>query len=545
VLRGLDLPAGARVGGIGCGCGPITRYLGEQCAVVDSIEPMQARAAVARARTRDLDSVQIYVGTLDDVPPVPTYDVVVVIGVLEYVGRGALDPAPYLAFLRQCHAVLADGGTLVVAIENPLGDKYLTGAVEDHTNRPFDSLENYALISPARTFTRRTLQAMLGEAGFGAGEVLGAFPDYKLPRAVMSDALFGASDQLAAELPRFPSPDYLVPRLQLADEKLTWGMLVGSGVGQHFANSFIALAQKGEGASLWNPERLAILFNSERQPQFAVRTEVRGTGGELHMAREALFPDRVAEGDARDDLRHTPAATEVVVTGRDLLRVLLDDPDRRAELLRRWADLVPDDEWTPVDLVPHNIVLTAAEELVAIDQEWHVRGYGRGAVLLRGLFLSAIQLAQLTRPEDRLRPAETVDDLVRTLAAEIGLTVDEGLLDEFVAAESTFQARVNTTDATHTDRRVRSAEQLRGMFDQTLVEVRGGERFDVQWQRARTDIDNLYTMLGQRDAELAAKRSALEQATAEVSALRERLPAAVARRVTDKVLARAGLRPRG
>src|SRR4051812_5352430 len=224
VVRCLDLPADAKVLEIGCGCGPITRYLGEQCALVDSIEPMPARAAVARARTRDLPSVEVYVGARADVPPVPTYDVVVVIGVLEYVGNGALAAEPYLTFLRQCHAVLKEGGTLVVAIENPLGVKYISGAVEDHTNRPFDSLEGYALESPARTFPRRTLEQMLAEVGFGS-EVLGAFPDYKLPRAVMSDALFRTSDQLVEGLPRFPSPDYLVPRLNLSDESLTWSTL--------------------------------------------------------------------------------------------------------------------------------------------------------------------------------------------------------------------------------------------------------------------------------------------------------------------------------
>lgn len=552
VLRGLALPADARVLEIGCGCGPITRYLGETCAVVDSVEPMPARAAVARSRTRDLDNVQIFVGTLDDVPPVAAYDVVVVIGVLEYVGRGALSPAPYLSFLRQCHAVLQEGGTLVVAIENPLGVKYLTGAVEDHTNRPFDSLENYALQSPARTFPRRTLEALLAEAGFAPDEVLGAFPDYKLPRAIMSDALFHASDQLAAELPRFPSPDYLVPRLQLADEKLTWATLVASGVGQHFANSFIALGVKGEGASLWDPDHLAILFNSERQPQFAVRTEVRGKGDELHMTRTALFPDRVSEPGADDLLRHTPAKTEPVVVGRDLLHVMIAEPDRRAELLRRWAEMVPDDEWAPVDLVPHNVVLTAEDELVAIDQEWHVRGYPRNAMLVRGLFLGAIQLAQLTRPEERLRPAETVDDLVRAMAADIGLDVDEALFEEFITRESGLQARVNTTDATHTDRRVRSAEQLRSMFDQTLVEVRGGERFDFQWQRARTDIDNLYAMKREDDERrqalersLAEHQKAMLEAREEIAALRARQPRAVAVRVVKGVLSRTGLRPRG
>lgn len=555
VVRALDLPPDARVLEIGCGCGPITRYLGENCAVVDSVEPMPARAAVARARSRDLESVEVYVGTLDDVPPVPTYDVVMVIGVLEYVGLGTLDPAPYASFLRQCHAVLKDGGTLVVAIENPLGVKYVAGAVEDHTNRPFDSLEGYALQSPARTFPRRVLEAMLADAGF-TSEILGAFPDYKLPRAVMNDSLFRSSGQLVEALPRFPSPDYLVPRLQLADERLTWGTLVASGVAEHFSNSFLALAGKGVASTLWSDDRLAVLFASERQPQFAVRSEIRGSGPDLHIARSALYADRASgggdgDGDGDRTVRHAPAGTERVAVGRELLQVILDEPDRRGNLLRGWAALVPDEEWAPVDLLPHNVIVTPDGNLVPIDQEWSIRGYDRDALLLRGVFLSAVQLVGRTRPE-RLQPAETVGDLLTALAEEIGLAVTDELFDRFCAQESAFMSVVNTSDATREQRRQRSAEDLRRLRGVTLIELRGGDRFDVQWARAQVDIDRLHVAITELqelsdarqkalEKDLAVYREAFDETKKELDALRARQPVALARRVVKKALARSGV----
>jgi len=389
IVRALDLQPGMKVLEIGCGCGPITRYLGEVCGTVDSVEPMAARAKVARLRTRDLDSVEVFVGTLDDVPAEPTYDVVVVIGVLEYVGSGTSDPAPYLKFLEQCHAVLKDGGTLALAIENPLGVKYLAGAVEDHTNRPFDSLEDYVLESPARTFTRRSLDEMLGQAGF-RNEFLAAFPDYKLPRVLLSDDLFRRSGQLAQSLPRFPSPDYLVPRMNLADESLAWRTLVTSGVAEHFANSFFALAHKGAGQPLWPADRLAVLFSTERRRQFAVRAEVRETAGKLELVRTLLHPD---EPQAHtDDVRHVPAQHEGVAEGTEMVRYLLEHPAERAAMLASWVAELPssDVEWMPVDLVPHNILVDADGNPSAIDQEWEVRGFTRTSVLVRGLFMTAL-----------------------------------------------------------------------------------------------------------------------------------------------------------
>ena len=130
ILRGLDIPATAKVLEIGCGCGPLTRYLGETCARVDAVEPVEARAAVARARTADLPSVEVFVGTVEDIPADPIYDVVVVVGVLEYVGSGSADASPYVEFLRQCQERLVDGGALILAIDNALGVKYLAGVAQ-------------------------------------------------------------------------------------------------------------------------------------------------------------------------------------------------------------------------------------------------------------------------------------------------------------------------------------------------------------------------------------------------------------------------------
>ncbi|NKY09926.1 SAM-dependent methyltransferase [Cellulomonas hominis] len=535
IVRALDLTPDMTVLEIGCGCGPITRYLGESCGTVDAVEPMPARARVARLRTRDLDSVQVCVGTLDDVPAEPTYDLVVVVGVLEYIGGGTKDPAPYERFLRQVHAVLKEGGTLALAIENPLGVKYIAGSVEDHTNRPFDSLEGYALASPARTFTRRSLEALLERAGLEPVSTLAAFPDYKLPRALLSDELFRRSDELAAGLPRFPSPDYLVPRMNLADEALTWRTLVDAGVGEHFGNSLFVLSRKaGPGRDLWPQDRLSLLFSTERRVAYAVRGEVVDVAGTLEMHRTPLHPGK---GPAAPDdrVRHVPAAREPVVEGEPLLRALVDRPESRGRLLRAWVDMVPDDSAAPpVDLVPHNVMVRADGELVAIDQEWVVPGYPRSAIVLRGLFLAAQGMALLTRPET-LAPWSTVRDAVRAMADDAGVLVDEETFEEFVRHEARFQSVVAPGPDSDAARR-RAEEDLRAMWDQTLVAVRGGERFDAQWARAREVLAGHADHLAAREEEIQALRSSLAEAQSARDAAGARADAAEQER--DRLLRR-------
>ncbi len=487
LLRSVELRPDMRVLEIGCGCGPLTRYLGERVAAVDAVEPMPARARVARLRTRDLAGVEVCVGTLEDVPVEPVYDLVVVVGVLEYVGQGAASRVPYLEFLARCRDLLVDGGTLLVAIENALGVKYLAGAGEDHTNRPFDSLEGYLLQSPARTFSREVLTGLVREAGLTPATVLGAFPDYKMPRAVLADRLFDDAPDLAVRLPRFPSPDWVVPRLQLADEARLWRTLVEAGVAREFVNSFVVLATKGGGPSLWPADRLAVMFTTERQPWYAVRSEVVAQAGGLVMRRAPMGAELRPADAELPDLRHTPPAQEEVRLGAELVDLLASQPERREELLRAWADLVPGDEWAPVDLVPHNLLVASDGSLVVVDQEWRFRGYDRDCLLVRGLVWTAVRLAAATRPEAHDAP-RTVRDVVAELAAHLDLELTDDLLDRFVAAESRFQAAVNTAAALEQDRRRRSAEDLRAILGQDVLELRGGERFDLQWARAVEEL---------------------------------------------------------
>ncbi len=184
LLDAIDLRGGS-VLEIGAGCGAITTWLAERFDRVVAVEGAGIRARVARERCRHVDNVRVVASDIGALEPQPVFDVVTLIGVLEYAPRfgGTRDlPAAdaVRTMLETARAWLAPGGALVIAIENQFGLKYLAGHIEDHTARVDDGLEGYRAPGVAVTFSRAGLEEILGTAGFAVDELVLPFPDYKL-----------------------------------------------------------------------------------------------------------------------------------------------------------------------------------------------------------------------------------------------------------------------------------------------------------------------------------------------------------------------------
>ncbi|MEU0880012.1 class I SAM-dependent methyltransferase [Lentzea sp. NPDC005914] len=456
VLRALDLPAGAVALEIGSGCGAITRYLGENLALVDSVEPVAARAAVGAQRVADLDNVRVFVGVVDDVPDEQAYDLVFVIGVLEYV-----QDRP--AFLESLRRKLKPGGTLVLAIENQLGVKYLAGGREDHSGIPWDGVQGYPNGGPAQTFARRPLENLLSGAGFRPVRTLGCFPDYKITRAVLTAELVDRHPALATEIPQFPSPDRGFPNERPVDEALLWRQFVDAGIAAEAWNSFLVIATTdSDESSLWPDERLAVYFNTERAARWCTRSEVLGTGV---IRRTPLVTPVEDEVSVR-------GYDEPLVQGMPLITLMVNEPWRAEELLTAWRDLLHRDApelgsaiW---DLLPHNLLMTD-DEIVAIDLEWCVEGIGVTEVEQRGLLLTADKLASVGWRGAGERT--TVRDLAGWLGVLLGHA--PSYVDAVVEREAWFQA-VRICGTPHGAGLRREQDYLRTAWQNRLAELVGG-----------------------------------------------------------------------
>jgi len=262
LLSGFDFDRSKKVLEVGCGCGAITRFLGETFDDIVAVEGSAARAKLARLRTKDMGNISILCGLFQEIKFKKCFDIVFCIGVFEYSNMFVNAADPYDSILQYFHDVLTPDGVVVLAIENQFGLKYFSLSTEDHTNVMFDGLEGYPHYGKkARTFGYGELKVRLSKH-FNNIDFYFPYPDYKIPSCVVSERLF--SKVKAGELVgNFRSRDYIRKRKPLFDNKLVILELDKNNKLPFFSNSFLVVAGKKNVTSV-KFKQLGIMFSSGR-----------------------------------------------------------------------------------------------------------------------------------------------------------------------------------------------------------------------------------------------------------------------------------------
>ena len=228
---------------IGSGCGAITGALAEAAGSVTCVELSRKRSLINANRHKDKDNIEIRLGNFQDVEKRldDDYDIITLIGVLEYACNYISSEEPYVDFLAQILRHLKPGGRLIIAIENRLGMKYFAGATEDHSGRYFEGIEGYYAESRARTFARPELEKVLAKAGITKSEWYYPFPDYKLPMTIYSDGYLPKNGELKSFI-----SNYDRQRMLLFDEGRAMESMCDGDLFPIFSNSYLVVAEGGE-----------------------------------------------------------------------------------------------------------------------------------------------------------------------------------------------------------------------------------------------------------------------------------------------------------
>jgi len=475
LLSPLKVGRGDRVLEVGCGTGVNVRVMAEQGAHVVGIEGTYARATAARIRNAEFDNVEILAGDFADFETGELFDVVLVIGVLEYTPSGLASIAAPLEFLQRCRTFLKDDGVIVLAIENQLGLKYLLSYPEDHVGVPWIGLEGYRKGTP-RTWSRLALSQMLDEAGLAHQEFLNPFPDYKLPNVVIRDRLYrsAAGRELVKNFIRRPVVDHSGAPQYVCDGQLAFAEMVDAGLGPEVPNSFLVVASSsGSAIARRLDDADAWIVSDQRRSKFRRLRRILSDGGgnyrlyssldiggEPRKARSGWLTNRghddteVFRGVPLDDvmvqsiLNHDRAA---LTAHLELYRKFLDaravaTSERAAQPANPFGALGGEQALpgTMLDCVPQNLIVSPNGELVLVDLEWEADGdCSLELVFLRGLLGLAARLTDGGfSPLFLDRICVSRIDVLRELARVAGRYVDNDSVERLVAAEYELQSLV-------------------------------------------------------------------------------------------------------
>ena len=442
---------------VGSGMGPITRILGESDAIVLALEGTLRRAYATRLRTRDLENVTVVAEKFDNFKTSLEFDVITLIGVLEYSNIYTNLENAHQHILNRCFEMLKAGGNLIVAIENKLGLKYFAGANEDHVGIPMFGLEDRYTSKSVRTFGKNELERLLSKSGFRGSTFYAPLPDYKLTRSVISESGFQDKafnevdlirDSFGAD-PQLPQSLAFTPELVIAS-------LSQNGLTLELANSFLVVANKGP-HGLTKETELAWHFSTNRRRDFCVQTVfTKNELGEIEVLK-AKMSSKVLAGT----LVHKIPMKSKYLEGqllRDHLELLLSTPSWRhvdlLEILNNYNKFLLGFQnhvqsspgryllaESSIDLIPRNIVIRSAQDWEAFDAEWEAKS---PVDLRQVLFRAVLSLHTISHfAVDEFNIAHTSKSLFELICQLLKLQTDESLIAEFLNLEVSYHRDIS------------------------------------------------------------------------------------------------------
>ncbi|ABK99714.1 class I SAM-dependent methyltransferase [Pelobacter propionicus] len=401
LLRHVTFTSSDNVLELGCGCGAITRQLGESGANVTAVEGNFDRAKCAAARCEDLNNVEVFCSNFQDIAFQKQYDYVTMIGVFEYCSMYFKGDDPVPQCLDIVKSALKPGGKLILAIENRLGLKYFAGIEEDHVGIPYYGIQDFYKPNTVATYGKVELSNLLSDNGFCSIEYQYPFPDYKIPKVVFMESAFKNPLFRPAEIIRqLNSRAYSKKTTHQFSENLVWPVLEANKLIPDFSNSFLVFAGT-ENEKPATSNILAIYYTVDRAAEYNVRTEFVEDGAENILVRKAP----IIEKPGADQVIIHQCIEDCYYPGRHLdaeIRKVIyeDDLDGYIKKIQQWIEFVISDGIKSansediysslllpefIDCIPINLI-TSPEGLVYIDREWRfMADFSLTTLLLRYL----------------------------------------------------------------------------------------------------------------------------------------------------------------
>lgn len=452
---------------LGAGCGAVTRFIGELGGTVVAVEGSPDRARIIGNRCAELKNVTVIADLIQNFEPEEKFDVVTLIGVLEYAQVYVNEPNPIQYLLKVAKSFLKENGLLIIAIENQLGLKYFCGSAEDHLGRPMIGINDSYTDKTAITFGRVELTSYIEDAGFQSVDLYLPLPDYKTPVSIIypkgfEDESVAAGWDVSPILAGSAVHDRQRPHHPTFSLECAWGVIGRNKLAQDLANSFLFAARVTPVQQAGNI--LAAHYGSQRPAQFAKETQfvldenkltthTRNVANTAHLSKATwdigpyrtgkLWFDELLQIINRPSWQFSELTTWSGVWIEGLKAVTPAPKNSAITELQHFKTLLPAKY---IDATPTNFIVSKEGKGDFFDLEWNFStALPIEFIVFRGLFLTLHRVTSCARPAAGV--AHKLYDLTMDVMAHHGLKVSGDDLDLFLAIFNAFQNQTQDLDA--------------------------------------------------------------------------------------------------
>ena len=322
--------------------------MGEVGGNILALEGSSRRAAIVRSRTRDLENVTVLAEKFDRFECVHKFDLITLIGVLEYANLFTPGETPALTMLQRVRSLLKPEGKLIIAIENQLGLKYFAGAPEDHLGQPMYGVEGRYRADQPQTFRPSSSFWLTERSRFLYGRIPGSISrlqasrfDFDYEQGLSSTTFDGAA--LAWQS---VTRDPQVPAIANFSLELAWPEVFKNRLVLDMTNSFL-IAASPNAQQLTETNVLAYHFNAERKASYCKQTKFIQRKGEIKVEYSLLLGEGHYPADPAGPVTFVPIESSCYVAGTllfyDFVRVIKTrgwSIEQVVQLMRRYCSVL-------------------------------------------------------------------------------------------------------------------------------------------------------------------------------------------------------------
>lgn len=460
ILLPINLNQKLKILDVGGGTGLLTRYLADKGMNITLLEGEETRARIAQERCKELNNVEIVVGEIGDLDKTIKYDLILIIGVLEYIGA-----KNSRKWLSQINELLEEDGSICLAIENRVGLKYFMGYPEDHTGNFWDGILNYYQTDKPKTYSKKELKNLLISVGLKNQNWWYPFPDYKMPTSILNSDIFSELDhEHVGTLITTPFQKAGHETLIQLNQKLLINSIAKAGLLEELSNSFLVFASRTLESKVKQEEALAVLSDPNyRRNKFNRKRYLRKSDNHIYFENKLKHMN--SDLEKNNDIFHD-TSLKTWVSGENLLQELIQKKiniilvlqflfTKLVRLSSKSILIAKINPYMPSTICMEKIIenfdikldnfILKDEELFFIDQEWvSTKGICQQLALIRslyGTFINNIELWKSLKRNQKETLWICISEIVKIICGN-----SHHSIEDFISAEKWFMQQISIID---------------------------------------------------------------------------------------------------